>query len=81
MWRGVPRFSSDREELAMASYLSDYRVANEGCSLEHAAELARGAGVVTDSEAGTWIAALRAQAAAGHFWCAVMAFTVAGRRV
>ena len=64
-----------------AVYLSDYRVANEGCSLEHAAELARGAGVVTDSEAGTWIAALRAQAAAGHFWCAVMAFTVAGRRV
>src|SRR5262245_21401936 len=62
-------------------YVSDYRLANEGCTLEHRAELARNAGIVSDAEAAAWVDGLRGLAASGQFWCAVMVFTVAGRRV
>jgi SAM-dependent methyltransferase len=72
---------ADIDVTPMAVYLTDYRVANEGCSLEHAAELARSAGVVSEAEAAALVDALRRLAASGHFWCAAMVFTVAGRRV
>lgn len=64
-----------------AVYVSDYQLANEGCALEHAAEVARGAGVVSADEAATWIDELRRVAATSQFWCAVTVFTVSGRRV
>jgi hypothetical protein len=54
-----------------AVYVSDYQLANEGCALEHAAEVARGAGVVSADEAATWIDELRRVAATNQFWCAV----------
>jgi SAM-dependent methyltransferase len=72
---------ADLDVIPAAVYLSDYRVANEGCELEYSAELARKAGVVSGAEAETWVDGLRRLAASGQFWCAVMVFIVAGRRV
>ena len=72
---------ADLDVTPAAVYLSDYRVANEGCELEYSAELARNAGVVSVAEAEAWVAGLRRLAASGQFWCAVMVFVVAGRRV
>jgi SAM-dependent methyltransferase len=86
MGRALPRLFrgaglAEIDVMPAAAYVSDYRVANEGCALEHAATLAREAGAVSEAEAETWVNALRAQAAAGLFWCAVMVFTVSGRSV
>jgi hypothetical protein len=84
--RALPRLFrgaglAEIDVMPAAFYTSDYSLANKGCDLEHAATLAREAGAVSEAEAGTWVDALRAQAAAGLFWCAAMVFTVSGRRV
>jgi ubiquinone/menaquinone biosynthesis C-methylase UbiE len=71
---------ADLEIAPEVIFMTDYPLANEGAALERGAERAREDGVVSATEAITWIDALRATARDNEFWTAVTVFTVAGHR-
>jgi ubiquinone/menaquinone biosynthesis C-methylase UbiE len=70
----------DITALPITNVLTDYSLATQVFRFQETAERAICAGVVTETEATTWLQTLEASGQAGYFFSAVTGFVVSGRK-